>query len=69
MTERFSREFLLLAGFALLGICGILTILAVDAGSGGDSAVGFWVAASVFGWPGLALIALGAFRALSGHTR
>ena len=69
MFERLSLEVLVLAGFALLGVWCILSILALDAGSGDDSALGFWVAAAVFGWPGLALIAIGALRALSGRTR
>ena len=59
VVSSLSPEVRIFAGLLLVGVCGVLTLLAIDAGSAGRSTVSFWVSAFALGYPGLVLTAWG----------
>ena len=59
IASQLSPETRIAAGLLLAGVCGVLILLAIDAGSSGRPGVGLWLGAFVLGYPGLLLAAWG----------
>jgi hypothetical protein len=69
VRTRLSSEARIVGGLVLTGLCGLLTILAIEAGSDGNSVTGLWLGAFTLGYPGLLLVAWGALALASPRVR